>query len=131
MSEPSHILEAARAIRPYLPTLLDAEPAAQIDGALAALLAAGGHDAEDRILVELDRHNATRDWAAGYIELGLPPDLAQYAERSFSEAPGYGDPVRIPKFDCPHGDYAWYRHDVGEEPPRCPTHGVVVEPVDA
>lgn len=131
MSEPGDILEAARAIRGYLSELLGAEPAARVDAALTVLLASGGDDVEDRIIEEFDRHDTTRDWAATFLELGMPPDLAQYGERVFAVTPGHGDAVRIPKFACPRGDYSWYRHAVGEEPPLCPSHALAVEPVDA
>ena len=137
MSEPEpsaeRILEAARAIRSYLPTLLDASSAAQTDAALAALIADPGDtgDVEERILGEFERHDATAEWAAAFLEHGLPLELVRHGERGFYELAGHGEPVRTPKFACPDGDYVWYRHAVGQSPPVCPTHHKVVEPVTA
>ena len=123
------IREAARTLRSYLPRLLDADAAAQLDAALAQLLAADASD--ERIVAELERYEATADWAADFVEHGVPPELAQIAERSYSEPPGHGEQVSLPKFACPQGDFVWYRHAVGEAPPTCPTHGVTVERVAA
>ena len=127
MDDEPDIREAARTIRRYLPSLLDADAAAQADSAFARLLA---EDApEERIVAEFERYEATAEWAAGFVEHGVPPEFARIAERSYSEAPGHGERVRLPKFACPHGDFVWYRHAVGETPPTCPTHGLVVERV--
>jgi hypothetical protein len=129
MDDEPAIREAARTIRSYLPSLLDADAAAQVDGALVRLLAEDA--AEERIVAEFERYEATADWAADFLEHGVPPEFAGIAERSYSEAPGHGERVRLPKFACPHGDFVWYRHAVGETSPKCPTHGVVVERVAA
>ena len=128
MSEPD-LLDAARAIRPYLPSLLDESAAAEVDSSLAALLASGG--TEDAVLAELEGHEATAEWTAAFLEHGAPPELAVVRERDFTELAGHGEPVRAPKYICPEGDFVWYRHAVGQQPPRCPTHGKVVEPVPA
>ena len=121
------ILAAARAIRPYLPELLAEHAAARADARLAELLERGD---EAGIVDEFEGDENVRDWAAGFLEHGMPPDIAAREERSFQLAPGYGDAVRIPEFACPRGDYTWYRHAVGQTPPKCPTHQLVVEPVD-
>ena len=127
MDDEPDIREAARALRAYLPSLLDADAASQLDGALARLLAEDA--SEERIVAELERYEATTEWVSSFIEHGAPPELARIAERNYSEAPGYGEPVSLPRFACPHGDFVWYRHAVGETPPTCPTHGGVVERV--
>src|SRR4051794_25510757 len=126
----SEIVDAACAIRGYLPELLGSAAAAELDAALATLLSAD-HPDEDGLLEQFDRYDTTRDWAAAFFQFHAPPELVQLGERGFSEAPGYGDDVHVPKFVCPHGDFAWYRHAVGETLPRCPTHGTDVEPADA
>jgi hypothetical protein len=130
VSDGEILVEAACAIRPYLPALL-AEEAVGFEAELAALLAEEGEPAglEDKIVALLDSRVATREWAAGFLEHGLPPDLVQLAERGFGELPGYGEPVRADKYRCPFADYVWYRHAVGEAPPECPTHGVPLEAV--
>lgn len=123
------IREAARAIRAYLPSLLEAHAAIELDAALAALLAAPEDSVvDDALVAELERNGATAEWTAGFLAHGLPPELAVDSERSYSGLPGYGDPVPAVKFVCPGGDYVWYRHAVGQEPPRCPTHGESVVP---
>jgi len=119
--------DAARAIRPYLPSLLEEGAAAEVDATLAALLTTDG--SEDDVLAELESNDATAEWTAAFLEHGVPPELALVYERGVEELPGYGEPVRTPKYACPEGDYVWYRHAVGQQPPRCPTHGEVVEPV--
>jgi hypothetical protein len=124
MDEQSEIREAARTIRSYLSELLDADAATETDRALAKLLASSA--ADERILVELERHDATAEWAAAFVEHGVPPEFAPVIERTYSEVPGHGEAVGLPKFVCPKGDFVWYRHAVGETPPLCPTHGQVV-----
>lgn len=129
MDEAEILVEAACAIRPYLPDLL-ADEADAFDAELVVLLAGvpGAH-AENRIVALLDSTEPTRQWAAGYFEHRLPPDLVRFDERGFSELPGYGDPVKADKYRCPHADYVWYRHAVSELPPECPTHKVPLEAV--
>src|ERR1051325_5998285 len=117
MDNSGGIREAARAIRAYLPSLLDADAASELDTALAALLTAPDEpDAVDEALVaELDRYEATAEWTAAFFAHGMPPELALHPERSYSGLPGHGETVETPKFVCPEGDYVWYRHAVGQE----------------
>jgi hypothetical protein len=130
VDELGEIREAARAIRAYLPSLLDADAASELDAALAALLAAPDEPAavDEALVAELERYEATAEWTAAFLEHGMPPELAVHPQRSFSGLPGYGETVQTPKFVCPEGDYVWYRHAVGQEPPHCPTHGELVVP---
>jgi hypothetical protein len=127
MVDQPDIREAACAIRFYLPELLDEDAAADLDGALARLLDEGA--GEERLVDELERRDETAEWAAAFLEHGIPPEFAVVDERAYAEAPGYGEPVGLTKFACPSGDFVWYRHSVGQQPPTCPTHGVVVERV--
>ena len=55
------VLEAARAVRPYLAEFMDSAVAADMDAELAGLLAtaAGGQDVEDRLRAVLEADDAT------------------------------------------------------------------------
>ena len=128
MSDQKDIYEAGRTIRAYLPDLLDSPAdAGQVDAALASLLSEEDGDIEDQILEQLEQYDATAEWTAAFLEYGIPPELASLGERGYAEAPGHGEAVRTPKYACPEGDFVWYRHAVGQSPPRCPTHGKLVE----
>jgi len=117
------VLEAARAIRFYLPDLTG--PGAEgLDEQLASLLAAAGRGelVVERLLDVLDDHPATHSWVAGFLEYQLPPEAVETRER-YAGLPGHGEVTRAPRFLCPSGDFSWYRTRVGLVPPRCPTHG--------
>ena len=117
-------LDAARAIRSYLPELLgDPGTAATIDARLAELLQAAhdGRPVTDAVTDVLAERSATRNWAARFLERGCPPDVVG-PERG---VPG-GPPVSVlpaPRFVCPSGDFAWWQRAAGIEPPSCPSHG--------
>jgi hypothetical protein len=130
------ILEAARAIRPYLADLLGPEgqdTAEAIDRDLAAGLvrAREGEDAEEDVAAVLADHPVTRNWAARFLELGYPPSLAPLSERAigtgYAPPPGSGV-VSAARFSCPEGDYVWFQRTVGTTPPACPTHSVALVP---
>jgi hypothetical protein len=128
MEQDRTILEAARAIRPYLPGLLVTKTDAErLDRDLAELLARSrrGEDVEGLVEASLRQRRATFNWTAGFLEMGRPPRMAAVdAERSeYAELPGAGDPTRADRFVCPEGDYVWYRRAVGQVAPACPTHG--------
>lgn len=128
MSQDQEIFEAARAIRPYLPDLVG-ERAEATDHELAALLAdVESQGTDERILVLLEAERATREWAAAFFTNRCPPDIAEITERAFGELPGHGEPVAATKFECPQGDYVWYRRAVGQAVPACPTHDVTLKP---
>jgi hypothetical protein len=133
------ILEAGRAIRPYLESLTGPR-AAELDDRIAGLLAAdaAGEDveAELRSLLLTDRATAV------FVEEVLtdaphyrPPALQPGYETPVERGPGGDAPpgsvgVIAPsgKFVCPNGDYVWYRRSVGAVIPNCPTHGVGLTP---
>jgi hypothetical protein len=116
-------LDAARAIRSYLPELLgESDAAASTDARLAALLHASqdGKPVTDAVAGVLAERSVTRNWAAHFLERGCPPDVVA-TERS---VPG-GPPVTVlpaPRFVCPSGDFAWWQRAAGVEPPNCPSH---------
>ena len=129
------VLECARAIRLYLPDLLGAEEKANsVDLALAELLAQAdqGHQVEERILDLLREPSDVHNWAAAFLQHGVPPDIVQYVDRSSYQPPaGDGDPVGALKYACPvAGDTLWWRRAIGQEVPRCLTHGVPLQPAN-
>jgi hypothetical protein len=127
-------LEAAKAVRPYLPELMAAQQAVAADRALAAALAAppeqGAAVAEAVLLrPELEA------WTLAFATHGVPEDLVEAdLLRGFRELPGAALPVRAPRYRCPDGDdYVWYRRSAGTAIPLCPTHSVrlVADPARA
>ncbi|AKJ09335.1 hypothetical protein ABB07_04665 [Streptomyces incarnatus] len=130
---PAGILDAARAIRPCLAELLPFAPesAARIDDELARLLARSTEpDTADRVRGVLEGNPVTEVWLSQFLEFGVPPDfLAPGTRGTTSPGPaGDGETVRPgPKFVCPvGGDVVWWRRHVGQDVPRCATHGVIL-----
>lgn len=130
-ADPDGVLEAARAVRPYLSAL--AGPAAgdldrQISEGLAT--AACGQDATDLLRSIMGGHPAT----AAFLEevladapLYRPPDLQPSFLRSAQPPPGdVGLILHAGKYVCPDGDYVWYRPAVSVSVPPCPSHGSVL-----
>ena len=120
------VLDVARSIRPYLPSLVG-ECAAEIDGRLQPLLqqASSGQDVDEEILVVLRSTPETHNWAAGMLEDedGLPPELQATRTASFAGLPGTGEPVDAVRYVCPvDRAYAWWQTFVGDPAPDCPYH---------
>jgi hypothetical protein len=119
------IVNVARMIRPYLPALVGDE-ADEYDREIAGLLARAhnGEDVSDRLLAVLTRSKATHGWAARVLESDrqLPPEISQPLERGYQQLPGDDGVIDAERFECPHGDYVWYRISVGVVAPPCPTH---------
>jgi hypothetical protein len=120
------VLEAARAIRPYLPDLAP-DVGEQLDGDLAALLsaAADGDDVRLDVARLLRSEPATREWTQEFLRLRQPPEVV----KAFEPAPGHGAPVPALKFVCPLGDYVRYAAGVGERIESCPSHRLPLVPV--
>jgi hypothetical protein len=137
MANDEMVLEVARAIRLYLPALLGDGPKANaqartVDQELAELLtqAQQGHAVEERILGRLRQPSAVHNWAASFLQYGLPPDVVEVTDRSLSPLPGRGSALAPLKYVCPQGgDTVWYRRAVGQPVPECPTHHVALDPV--
>ncbi|MBM3727972.1 MAG: hypothetical protein FJW40_21425 [Acidobacteria bacterium] len=112
------ILEAARTIRPYLPSLIGPPAAAVLDAKLASLLADArqGRKVDNLILDALQAPEA-REWTRQFLRAGALETL-----RAYQPVAGPGRPVAAEKYCCPQGDYVWYRRQVGETVPKCPTH---------
>jgi hypothetical protein len=118
------IVDVARTIRPYLSALVG-EEAGAYDREIAGLLARArdGYDVSDQLLAVLTRSKATHAWAARVLEnhWHLPPEISREQERGYQPLPGHGETVDAEKFECPFGDYVWYRISVGVPVPACPT----------
>lgn len=138
--DPAEItLEAARAIRPYLRSLV-AGDAPAIDASLAEVLdRPGAKDAYLEILDVLDKRPETHEWVSGFFRAGgVPPEVVravapgrdnEEVERNVRIALlGGGAPagdvvLTIPgmRYTCPNGDpYVWYRIDAADKILRCP-----------
>lgn len=122
------VLEAARAIRPYLPDLVG--PASdRVDREIAILLAAEGRgeDIANQMRALLDADEVTADFVAEVLDDAphyRPPDRQPDTLRGVQRLPGDVGPVlHAGRFACPHGDYVWYRPAVSVSTPPCPTHG--------
>lgn len=127
------VLEAARAVRPYLVKLVGIKAAATVDAQLARLLAdAAGRDVEADLRGVLEAHEGTKVFVERVLEdpEHRPPDVVSAASRYAGLS---GQPLLIPrpKFQCPHGDYVYYRQEKGESIPNCPTDNCPLEPVPA
>ena len=140
------VLEAGRAIRPYLSALIG-EDANRVDAALSDIF-----DEEDCLRSEqavldlLDVVPATHDWVSAFWRAGgIPPEVVRSvrpeldaiaAEQQVRAAilgggASAGDPVlMVPgrRYSCQFGDYVWYREDAAEAIPDCPNHKVRLEP---
>jgi hypothetical protein len=120
------LLDVARSIRPYLPSLIGAQ-AASVDEKLAALLrrAHAGEDVDAAVYEVLSGAPQTRNWAAATLgdDQLLPPDLQQRRGGNFSGLPGMADPVDAIRYVCPEdGAYAVWQLFVGDPLPGCPDH---------
>ena len=57
------------------------------------------------------------------VPAALPPAPLPPAPNRRQRRPGRGPgPIEAARYTCPHGDYVWYRPDVGTPIPDCPTH---------
>jgi hypothetical protein len=131
--DPSAVLEAARAIRSYLPELFSHAPerAARLDTELARLLDPGAQSgAAESVLRVLEGNQVTKVWSAQFLEFGVPPEFVGSGTRGpVAPAPaGDGEVARPgPKYVCPAGgDVVWWRRHIGQEVPRCGTHGLTL-----
>ncbi len=60
-------------------------------------------------------------------DLGKPLEIEKAFQPPLSFNPS---PVsKLLKYACPKGDYVWYKRQVGEPIPNCPTHNIPLEQV--
>jgi hypothetical protein len=124
------LLEAARAIRPYLAELVG-PAAASYDGQIAELLASAssGRDVTDQLRTLLNGNEAT----SSYVDAVLadapryrPPAVqpSRLRDQHYQGLPGDVGPImHAGEYRCPQGDYVWYRPASGVAIESCPTHG--------
>ena len=115
------VREAARTIRPFLADMVGGPEAAILDARMAELLAQAqtGQSIGGRVGEILAQRDRTRNWLQLFLQTGVGPG----ATRGYQPFPG---PAPTPqpgtKFQCPDGDYVWYRPFIGVPAPMCPTH---------
>jgi hypothetical protein len=123
------VLEAARAIRPYLDELLG-DDAAPFDDQVAALLAAAhtGADVTGPLQILLGSREATVEWVEEVLDdpQCRPPDFQPTDTRSYESPTGLVGLVIAGKYACPYGDFVWYRPAVDVPVLPCRTHGPVL-----
>ncbi|TCJ36591.1 hypothetical protein [Parafrankia sp. BMG5.11] len=129
------VLEAARAIRPYLQRLVAPATAASLDHEIAHQLADTPElpAAARRLRDLLDSHEDTAWFLAEVLEdapdYRPPYQQPHYLHRQTGgTASPAGDPgpIAAVRYACPRGDYVWYRPDVGTPIPVCRTHHVAL-----
>jgi hypothetical protein len=126
------VIEAARAIRPYLDDLVGPHAAAALDRRLADTLLDPADPAERarRLRDLLTTQPATRRFLTEVLTdppLFRPPyQQPRYQSRNPASGSPLGDPspTAADRYTCPQGDYVWYRPDVATPIPGCPTHQV-------
>ena len=126
-SDDDGVLEAARAIRPYLNDLVGPALAATIDDRIAEEIngAAGPAETVSRLRALMEEHDDTSWFLTRVLadqSLHRPPYHQQVRLRGVVSPAGDPYLVEADRFACPRGDYAWYRPEVGAPVPDCPTH---------
>ena len=123
------VIEAARAIRPYLNDLVGPADAALVDRRIVSEFAAGVGQvgAAGRLRAVLEEYEDTA-WFLRRV-LGdkphyRPPYFQPVHQRSITRPSGDPGYVAADRYACPRGDYVWYRPDVGTPIPECPNHHI-------
>jgi hypothetical protein len=129
------VLEAARAIRPYLTDLVESpHAAAKLDRQLADELGQVSDPpaAARRLRILLEQHEDTA-WFLGSVladapDYRPPHQQPRYLPRGGIASPlGDAMPIAAARYNCPVcGNYVWYRPDIGTAVPRCPTDDVLL-----
>jgi hypothetical protein len=134
-SDDEGVLEASRAIRPYLDRLVESpDTAAELDQQLADEL---GHLSDPsasaqrlRILLEQNQDTA---WFLDKVLADAPKYRPPYHQADYrtrggaASPPGDVMPIAAVRYNCPVcGNYVWYRPDVGTPVPRCQTDDVLL-----
>jgi hypothetical protein len=118
------VLEAARAIRPHLQSLIG-DHADEMNSELTQLLdqAEAGEAVKLQVLQLLSRRQETREWARRFLRIPR-------SERTYEVLPGRSGPISVPRYACRFGDgEPWYRFSVAEEVPMCPEHDIAYDRV--
>jgi hypothetical protein len=122
MSQPEDVIvQAARAIRPFLPELIP-DDAARFDQLLLVLLTKNdaGQDIVTDVQDLLATKDATRDWLIEFVsEQQAPP-----VQRGFHALLGQTEVGTKASHRCQNCGYEWAPQQVGELPPgNCPNCG--------
>jgi hypothetical protein len=133
MDDDDAVIEAARAIRPYLERLADPPSTADgLDRHLAdALNSRSARPAVARRLRILLNEQEDTAWFLTEVLADAPHCRPPYHQprnrrrQAGIPAPaGDPGPVDADRYACPRGDYVWYRPEVGTPVPDCPTHHI-------
>ncbi len=125
MYTPQEILDAARTIRPELPTLIAAD-AQTVDAQIADLLrrADAGEPVHNAILQLLAQHEQTRQWMDAYLAVDNQAKRLRVM-RTYRQPGGDPDPIDAERYVCPVAcDTVWWKQFAGEEIPDCETHKI-------
>lgn len=128
MTSSPDVLQAAQAIRPYLPELLsrpDAEAMAnRLDLVLRQTADSAAQQAEVRQVLSLAE--PTREWLRLFIEEETPAAEILTIIRTYQPLPGKAGVVASPRYRCPVASchQTWYRRAVQADVPDCPIHGI-------
>ncbi|WP_261568718.1 hypothetical protein [Frankia gtarii] len=124
------VVEAARAIRPYLEALIGPAAAGDVDAAIVEAFAADADASAiaSRLRLVLDADDDTAWFLAQVLHDApdyRPPYEQLFISRGIGSAAPAGDPapVAADRYICPAGDFVWYRPDLGTSIPPCPTAG--------
>ena len=126
MYSAEQVFKAAQAIRPYLPELLAAPQAQQLEEQLAPLLAVPSSSESHhlRLCQLLANDETVQAWVKLYLEENYAAADILKALRVYYPLPGLAHAVESPHYVCPvencHQD--WYRQHRQDAIPHCPIH---------
>jgi len=123
------VLEAARAIRPYLGDLVGPAVAGMLDRRIADQFTSPANrtDMASRLRTLLEEQEDTAWFLSrvlGDKPLYRPPYHQPTHQRGIISPAGDPGLVEADRYACPRGDYVWYRPDIGTPVPDCPTHRI-------
>ena len=128
MTSSPDVLQAAKAIRPYLADLLELPDANTMSDRLELALNAVTDTATQQAEISrvLSLAEPTREWLRLYLEEQKPAAEILAIIRTYHPLPGKAGVVTSPRYRCPVAscNQTWYRREVGAEVPNCPIHGI-------
>jgi hypothetical protein len=123
------VMEAARAIRPYLDDLVGPLTAEVLDRRIAREFV--DHTNQMATPTRLRALLEEQEDTAWFLRRVLadkpryrPPYCQPSSQRGIPSPAGDPGPVVADRYACPRGDYVWYRPDIGTPVPECPTHNI-------
>ncbi|MFF9115812.1 hypothetical protein ACF09Y_09420 [Streptomyces massasporeus] len=116
--EETDLHRAARLVVPYLDELIGERTPLELRDGLPL--------ADDNAIRRLAATEpVVGEWLADYL------DATESGLRTYNPLSGDSELVAPSAvFRCPQGTLIWYRRFVGEQPPRCPRHGVNLIRID-